>query len=334
MSKVLSVSVAAYNVENTLAEALEPFCKSNHKDLLDIMIVNDQSTDTTAQVAQKYVDMYPDTFRLINKENGGWGSTVNKGIELAKGKYFKQLDGDDYFSVENLDDFIDFLQKVDSDFVYSPFVSFNDADGSIINILGAYPNFDHGELLYLSEVDFYLPAMHTLTCKTDILQENNITVMEHCFYTDVEYSIKAVNHSERFSYYARPIYYYRTSRDGQSMSVSGIKKHYKDHERVVFAMIDYCNTSVNKPYLKNIIQERVVDLCHMQYAFYFVLPPSVKYKRECESFDLKLSEYPYYYSKGGRFVKLLRKNKFKFYILLAYLKNLLDKKKKLNIYAE
>ena len=72
----------------------------------------------------------------------------------------------------------------------------------------------------------------------------------------------------------------------------------------------------------------------MQYAFYFVLPPSVKYKRECESFDLKLSEYPYYYSKGGRFVKLLRKNKFKFYILLAYLKNLLDKKKKLNIYAE
>ena len=42
---------------------------------------------------------YPNIFRYVYKENGGHGSTINKGIELAQGKYFRVLDGDDYFSI-------------------------------------------------------------------------------------------------------------------------------------------------------------------------------------------------------------------------------------------
>ena len=100
--KVLSISIAAYNVAYTLKECLDPFLKSNVLGELDIMVVDDGSSDNTAEIAEEYHALYPDTFRLIKKENGGWGSTVNTGIKEAKGMYFKQLDGDDYYEPEAL----------------------------------------------------------------------------------------------------------------------------------------------------------------------------------------------------------------------------------------
>ena len=82
-----------------------------YKDELEVLIVDDGSKDDTAEIAKRYEERYPNTFKLVKKENGGWGSTLNKGIEIGTGKYFKQLDGDDYFSHENLDDFILYLKK-------------------------------------------------------------------------------------------------------------------------------------------------------------------------------------------------------------------------------
>ena len=54
MNKLLSVSIAAYNVEKTLEEVLEPFCNINNKELLDVMIINDGSKDSTREIALNY----------------------------------------------------------------------------------------------------------------------------------------------------------------------------------------------------------------------------------------------------------------------------------------
>lgn len=75
----------AYNVASTLKETIDPFIESGVLDQLDIMIVDDGSKDDTAKIAQEYADNYPSSIRLISKENGGWGSTVNTGIRLAAG---------------------------------------------------------------------------------------------------------------------------------------------------------------------------------------------------------------------------------------------------------
>ena len=89
----LTIIVPAYNVEKYLEQCLDSLVNQTiiaHK----VIVVNDGSTDSTAEIAMEYQEKYPDTFRLINKENGGWGSTLNVGIKNAIGKYFKQLDGD------------------------------------------------------------------------------------------------------------------------------------------------------------------------------------------------------------------------------------------------
>ena len=66
--KILTVSIAAYNVSKYLDEALEPFTNSVYKDELEILIVDDGSKDDTAEIAKKYEERYPNTFKLVTKE--------------------------------------------------------------------------------------------------------------------------------------------------------------------------------------------------------------------------------------------------------------------------
>jgi glycosyltransferase involved in cell wall biosynthesis len=71
-------------------------------DDLEVIIENDGSSDATASIAASFVERFPGTFRLINKENGGYGSTVSRSVREASGKYFKILDGDDWFHTNRL----------------------------------------------------------------------------------------------------------------------------------------------------------------------------------------------------------------------------------------
>ena len=338
MEKLLSISIAAYNVEKTLHEALEPFLDKTIRDFLDVMIIDDGSKDNTAKIAKEYEDKYPNTFRLISKKNGGWGSTLNTGMKEARGKYFKQLDGDDYYSHENLRAFIDFLKTIDADMIQSPFITFSDNKGEILHEYGTYEGtyslFPMGKTIALEDCDNFIPAMHSITVRTKILQENDITITEHCFYTDVEFVLKAFNHCKTIAFFERPVYYYRLARNGQSMSQAGVRKNYKDHQKMLFTMLEYYKNSVTKDYVKKVFEDRLDGVCNMQYIFYFALECTSKQKSELIEFDNKLKlDYPdFYYRVLGRQVNFLRKTKFFGYWLVARQKMYKDKKLKRNIF--
>ena len=180
MEKILTVSVAAYNVEETLEEALQPFVTSAYKQALDILIIDDGSKDRTAAIAAKYEAKDPDVFRLVRKENGGWGSTLNTGMKLARGRYFKQLDGDDHFSVENLDGYLAFLTGCSEDLVYTPFLTFDDRTGAVLRELGRYDGhlLPQRKTVYLNEVTDFVPAMHTMTVRTEVLRQHPVHITE------------------------------------------------------------------------------------------------------------------------------------------------------------
>ena len=98
MKKILTVTVPSYNVEKFLENTLDSFVDERVLDDIEVLIVDDGSKDKTAEIGRKYEEKYPDTFRVISKENGGHGSTINRGIGEAKGKYFKVVDGDPKFN--------------------------------------------------------------------------------------------------------------------------------------------------------------------------------------------------------------------------------------------
>ena len=115
--KILSVAIPAYNVEKYIQRCLITFIEESIMNDLEVIIVNDGSTDRTPEIVLEYTNRYPETFKLVNKKNGGHGSAVNTGIQYSTGKYFRVVDGDDWVDTDDLVELIQSLKKTDVDAV-------------------------------------------------------------------------------------------------------------------------------------------------------------------------------------------------------------------------
>ena len=114
--KYISFAIPCYNSEEYMEKAIESILKGGED--VEILIVNDGSKDSTPEIARKYVKEYPQTVRLIDKENGGHGSGVNKGLELATGLYYKVVDSDDWVDEESLKKVISKLKELNNPLIY------------------------------------------------------------------------------------------------------------------------------------------------------------------------------------------------------------------------
>ena len=92
MEKVITFIVPAYNVEQYLDKCLSSFICPSVMKKIEVIVINDGSTDRTESLAQRYANSHPDSFAVINQKNGGHGSVINLGSQLAKGRYFKVID--------------------------------------------------------------------------------------------------------------------------------------------------------------------------------------------------------------------------------------------------
>ena len=101
LNKIVTVIIPSYNVEKILSETLDSLLDQECLPLEDIIVINDGSKDRTPEIAEQYVNKYPDSIRLINKENGGYGSALNSVFREARGKYLRVLDGDDWVNTQS-----------------------------------------------------------------------------------------------------------------------------------------------------------------------------------------------------------------------------------------
>ena len=97
MEKVLTIVIPAYNMEKFLPYCLDSLLIGQGTEDVEVLVVNDGSADRTSAIAHGYEERYPEVFRVIDKENGNYGSCVNRGLKEATGKYVKILDADDSF---------------------------------------------------------------------------------------------------------------------------------------------------------------------------------------------------------------------------------------------
>ena len=239
--KILSISVAAYNAEKWIERCLDSFCIPEVIDEIEVLIVNDGSTDQTERVAQKYVERYPNAFRLFNKENGGHGSTINDGIKNAHGKYFKIVDADDWVEKDGLINLVNILKNVDEDVVLSPYFevdastfrktikySFNKSgrmnENRIFNIDSCATKFDL--------------QMHAITYKTLLLQENFTPIDEHCFYVDMEYLVFYFPFVTSIYISDIPVYDYLLGTSEQSVNMVNMVKRRDQHLKVCKRIIE------------------------------------------------------------------------------------------------
>lgn len=236
--KVLTISIAAYNIENYIAKALDSVIEPTIIDKLEIIIENDGSSDQTASIAEKYASQYPDSIIVINKENGGYGSTINNSISLANGRFFKQLDGDDLFFTSNLPDFIRFLEKCEADYVMTPYIEFYE-DKDCRSIMDPCKNHERG-MFDFKEFDIHENvSMHSLCIKTEVLKKMDRKLDLHCLYTDIEFCTYPIINANSFYIYDKPIYMYRLGDEEQSVSKKSIMKHFDDFLKMLNHVIEF-----------------------------------------------------------------------------------------------
>ncbi len=113
----ISVIIPAYNIEDLLEKCVDSVAAQEYpKELLEIIVVDDGSTDGTGKLADSLAEKYPGV-RAIHKENGGSSSARNVGIEAATGDYLGFVDSDDFISPSMYRLLMDAAVRNDADMV-------------------------------------------------------------------------------------------------------------------------------------------------------------------------------------------------------------------------
>ena len=95
--KYISFVVPCFNSEKYMEKCIDSLLMCG--DDVEIIIVNDGSTDKTAEIAKNYLKNNSN-IKFIDKENGGHGSGINAGLKICEGLYFKCVDSDDWIDFD------------------------------------------------------------------------------------------------------------------------------------------------------------------------------------------------------------------------------------------
>ena len=320
---LLTIAIPSYNVEKFLNVAVKSLINNNpYVDKLEILIIDDGSIDKTAEIGKKLEKLTTvensSIVKIITKKNGGHGSTINEGIKLAKGKYFRLMDGDDYFITKEFVKLLRILETEDTDIILTIYIA-DYAISGYKEVMCGYEFMVPGikydlDFMHYEGYGFenWGPLLSTATYKTENLKKANFKIDEKCFYVDMEYNYMGYTNSKNVVYYPFNIYNYYLGRAGQSNSKEGFKKNWYHHETVCLRLIkeyekDKDNLTEGK---KNYILNRlIIPIAKMQYDI------AIEYfntKKQFISYDEKLKKYPDFYNMtaiAGKRVKLHRKTK-------------------------
>ncbi len=270
--KILSIVIPTYNVEKYLRRCLDSlvYDESVLEDI-ELLVVNDGSKDNSLEIAKEYEKKYPKTIRVIDKENGGHGSTINEGLKVAKGEYFRVIDSDDWVNIDEFADYIRELKKCKADIVLTNF-------NKELLYSGEIQTFDYKNLQYNKEYDlndfdysiledayFY---MATSTIKTEKLRKAKLHLDEKTFYVDMEYILLPFLEMDSMIYLDFNIYRYFIGRAEQSVNIQSFVKNRAHHEKVVRRLLDFYKSIPDKEHKKEYIRKIILQLLNTHYIIY------------------------------------------------------------------
>lgn len=320
MQKILSVSVAAYNVENFIAQCLDSFMDAEIIEEIEVLVTDDGSTDRTREIIKTYQEQYPQTFRLICQKNAGPGSTVNSGLAHASGKYFRMVDGDDWVQTKNMREYVDFLKQHEVDMVCTHYCCVDHTSGirqeQKLNVKR------WGEILPFEEVcsDLHL-EMHNVTYRTELLRQHKIQ-LDHGFYTDVEYLLLPTPYVQTIAFLDITVYMYRVALSTQSMNIKSLQKNVGMHEKVLHRLLVEFSQHSWDAQKRRYVLRRMARLEGTQLSIYLSFADTKKYRAKTKQMIQEArntSEELYQILKEVRTFRLLIVSQFTLYTLISRL---------------
>ena len=172
MSKI-SIIVPVYNSSKTIERCLNSLVNQTIKDI-EIIIVNDGSTDNTETIIKEYEKNYKDIIKYYFKENEGVAKARNFGIEKAKSDYILFVDADDYIDIHLIEYLKPYIDK-NIDLIKFKLQRVNDkneiiekVDGPVFDIVTGQEAFNK---LYCTDVLLDSPCVYLI--KREMFIKNN-----------------------------------------------------------------------------------------------------------------------------------------------------------------
>lgn len=309
---VLTIGVPSYNVEKYLEKCLVSILNARNSSKIEVLVINDGSSDDTAQIAERISKESNGIVRLINKENGGHGSTINLAIQEAKGKYFRLIDADDWVDSENLAKLVDIMETEDTDVILTKGCYDYVEESQLVNII----NYDHmleGKKYRFEDLTYpgfgfekYGPLLTTGNYKTELLRKANFKISEKKPYVDMEFNAFSIKCVETITYYNLDIYRYLIGREGQTVSKEFWKKKYKDHEYVIFNILEKIVN--NDEYSKRKIEYCLNSIISPMVDSQIFMFDAICRWDEIDPFLDKLRSYPNVYDKCLKYINKLGGN--------------------------
>lgn len=272
MEKILSIIIPTYNMEALLPRCLDSLLINQNFEALDILVVNDGSTDRSSEIGHKYESHYPGVIRVLDKPNGNYGSCINAGLKVAVGKYVKVLDSDDFFATNQLEKLVASMLVYDADVVYSDFTVLYDTRTDLRKSLVS----DISDKI-LSLDTFPIPAalvsMHAMAYRTELLRTIGYVQTEGISYTDQEWIFFPMFYAKTMVYLPYNVYQYVMGRVGQTMDPEMLLRSYSHTLKGVLRMMEYYrqfDKSKLSSYVRSYLSDRIEGRCAYLYRMFIV----------------------------------------------------------------
>ena len=242
---ILSVVIPTYNMADYLKRCLDSVTRDDVPSSLELIVVNDGSTDSSLAIMQEYAGKRPDIVKIIDKSNGHYGSCVNAALKIATGKYFRILDADDWFDTDGLISFINKLIKTDTDLVISPYRCHRNHQTYTVQpkSIDYSKNYSPNDKAIGEKQPFSLFTMHAFTYKTSLLQNIGLRLTEGICYTDTEYLLYPLSKTHTITFFKDVLYHYDWTREGQSMDKDVYTRNHNHLAKIVLRFFNELNLS-------------------------------------------------------------------------------------------
>ncbi|MGN0142799.1 MAG: glycosyltransferase family 2 protein [Roseburia sp.] len=241
--KLLTFAIPCYNSQDYMENCIESLLPGGED--VEILIVNDGSKDSTADIANAYEKKYPGIVRAIHQENGGHGEAVNAGIRNATGLYFKVVDSDDWVDQEAYQQVLSKLRELAGgertlDMFIANYVY--EKEGAKRKKVMRYTALPKDRLFTWNETGRFHKGqyilMHSVIYRTQLLRECGLELPKHTFYVDNIYVYKPLPSVKNMYYMDVDFYRYYIGREDQSVNEKVMIGRIDQQIRVNKIMVD------------------------------------------------------------------------------------------------
>jgi len=240
----ISIIVPAYNVESYLKDCLDSLVGQSIIDVMEIIMINDGSTDMTGLIMEEYAQSY-NNFHVYHKENGGLGKARNYGVGIAKGEYIAFVDSDDFVSEEGYEKMLFLAKENNTDIVIGNVVRFNSAkmNQSTIHQRVCFKNQNNIHVFEFPELVYDTIACNKLI-KKSFWKQNNLLFPEAMLYEDIPVIIPAYILANSVSIMEETLYYWRIREDGGKSITQQVNetRNFIDRMKAIKMVYDFFST--------------------------------------------------------------------------------------------